>query len=305
MNAPGTKRLVLASPFHPQPRAKVIRAGKTWAREKLELLRYYLGGTRYKGGGFMMATKRARATYYIDLFSGPGQTSLPSGEILDGSPLIAAKASPHFSQLFWVDADRKNASSLASHRLDYPDLNVEVYWADANAAIDAILAKLPRSDPVLAFLDPEGSELDWQTIEKLARHKAANARKIELFILFASDTGIVRFFPRDPTKLVHADKIDRMMPDAGRWRNLYQQRAELSPAEFRRGLLDEYVRGLRSLGYLHVPAPRLIQRPDGRPLYFMVFASDDPAGDKIMTAALRRVEDSLRQKTFLPYEQRY
>jgi len=37
----------------------------------------------------------------------------------------------------------------------------------------------------------------------------------------------------------------------------------------------------------------------------MVFASDDPAGDKIMTAALRRVEDSLRQKTFLPYEQRY
>jgi three-Cys-motif partner protein len=90
---------------------KRFRKGQPWTTEKLEFLRYYLGGTSHKGGGFMKATQRAGGSYYVDLFAAPGQVQLEDGAILDGSPLIAARATPPFKRLFWVDADPLNASA--------------------------------------------------------------------------------------------------------------------------------------------------------------------------------------------------
>jgi three-Cys-motif partner protein len=224
-------------------------------------------------------------------------------EVIDGSPLIAAKATPAFTTLYWVDADARNAASLRAHRQDHPTRRIEVIQQDANVAADTILAHLPRDEPVFAFLDPEGSELSWSTIEKLARHKSRN--KIELFILFASDTGIIRFFPRDPNLMVHQDRLDRMMPRSEGWRRIYARRSELSSIDFRRRILEEYTDGLRSLGYAHIPPPRLVRKPDRRPLYFMVFATDHKAGLNIMSDALNRVETTTYQQSFLPYDQQY
>jgi len=70
---------------------KRIRRGGAWAAEKLEFLRYYLGGTGHRGGGFMLATQRAGGSAYIDPFAGPGEVRLPTGVVIDGSPLVAAK----------------------------------------------------------------------------------------------------------------------------------------------------------------------------------------------------------------------
>ncbi len=95
------------------------------------------------------------------------------------------------------------------------------------------------------------------------------------------------------------------MPDPDGWRNVYSLRDELSPFYFRRAILEEYVTGLKRLGYLHIPAPRLIPRPGGQGLYFMVFATDHEAGLKIMADAFNRVESTARQGSFLPYDQRY
>jgi three-Cys-motif partner protein len=268
-------------------------------------LRYYLGATSHKGGGFMKATQRAGGTYYIDLFAGPGQVLMEGDEILDGSPLIAARATPPFSGLFWVDAEPLNAASLRAHRADFPERSIEVLEGDANLLIDAILSVVPKTQPTLAFLDPEGSELDWATIQKIARHKRSGLPKIEQFVLVHIDTGINRFFPHDPSKLAHAEILDRMLPDPAAWRSLYERRNALNTGEWRRSLLGLYVNGLRSLGYRHVPEPRLVRRPDNRPLYFMVFATDHSAGEAIMTAALNAVEATPRQTTFLPYQDRY
>ncbi len=253
----------------------------------------------------MKATQRAGGSYYIDLFSGPGQCCLDDGTIIDGSPLIAAKATPPFARQFWVDADPRNAASLRAHRDDFPNRGIEVIQGDANLAIDGILRLIPTTQPALAFLDPEGSELAWKTICKIAAHKRPEYLKIEQFILFATDTGIVRFFPHDHKKMIYADKLDRMLTDPAAWRALYALRDTLTAAEFRRRLLSLYVNGLRCLGYQHVPDARLVRRPDGRPLYFMVFATDHPAGESIMTAALNAVDATTRQMTFLPYQQRY
>jgi three-Cys-motif partner protein len=251
---------------------------------------------------------RARERYYLDLFAGPGQNQIEeTGEVIDGSPLIALRAGPpYFTRLFWVDASKRNVASLEEHRRDYPDRAVEIFHGDANLRVDDILGVLPRNAPVFCFLDPRGGELAWQTIAKLARHKPEN--KVELFILFAYNQGLVRLLPHDPTKLHHADVLDRVMPEPIGWRRVYQQRIEgnTRPGEFRLAFLDEYVRGLKEqLGYRYVPAPRLVPTPHGRPLYFMVFASDHPAGGTIMQWCLKHVQDSRPQKSFLSYEQRY
>src|SRR5688572_6659796 len=132
---------------------KVARTGRPWAGEKLEFLRYYLGGTGHRGGGFMTATGTAGARYYVDLFAGPGQSAFEDGQTLDGSPLIAAKASPAFTRLFWADADARNVASLRAHRRDHPERDIVVYHGDANLVVDSVLAELPRRYPVLAFLD--------------------------------------------------------------------------------------------------------------------------------------------------------
>lgn len=240
-------------------RPRILRLGRPWAVEKLELLRYYLGGTSARGGGFMVATKRAPARYYIDLFAGPGQSRLEDGQTLDGSPLIAAKATPSFDRLYWVEANARNVASLRAHRLDFPSRRIDVVHSDANSAVDAILAHLPRNAPTLAFLDPEGAELAWSTVEKLARH--GPGYKIELFMLFAYNMGIVRLMPRDRRKMIYQEKLDQLMPDARGWRDVYSQRDELSPFDFRRAILEEYVSGLKRLGYRHIPAPRLIPAP--------------------------------------------
>jgi three-Cys-motif partner protein len=228
----------------------------------------------------MLATQRAGGSAYIDPFAGPGQVRLPTGVVIDGSPLVAAKASPPFSRLFWSDSRPSNTASLGAHRADFPSRNITVLEGDANVLIDDILAKVSHTQPALVFLDPEGSELAWETVRKIAVHKLPPHNKIEEFILFATDAGIVRFFPRDPTKPTYSNLIDRMLPDPAAWRALYALRKQLDPAEFRRRLVGLYVSGLKQLGYRHVPEPRLVCRPDGRPLYFMVFATDHDAGER-------------------------
>jgi three-Cys-motif partner protein len=113
--------------------------------------------------------------------------------------------------------------------------------------------------------------------------------------------------PHNPARMQNEAALDRVMPDPAGWRRVYQRRVNQTakPYEFRRLMLDEYVGGLKALGYTFVPPPRLVPTPNNRPLYFMVFASDHPAGDEIMTWCLSRIRDSARQMSFLPYDQRY
>jgi three-Cys-motif partner protein len=305
--ARGDTGVTMPPPHSPAVGPKIARPSGVWAREKLELLRYYLGGTSYKGGGFLKATMRAGKRYYLDLFAGSGECEMEDGQRFDGSPLIAAKGSPSFTHMSWVDANARNAASLRAHATDFPSCSITVVEGDANSVVGTILSTLPQQFPVLAFLDPEGSELHWSTIQQLARHKGAGANKIELFILFAYNMGIVRFFPRDPSKMTTtwAAILDRVFPDPQRWRAAYERRRALTASEFRRLLLDEYVSGLKRLGYKFVPPPRLIHHQDGRALYFMVFATDHHAGLKIMEDAFHRVQPTERQLSLLSYDQRY
>lgn len=288
-------------------RKRIAQVG-LWSSEKLDTLRCYLGGQAGRGG-FLPATRRAAERYYIDLFAGPGENRIrETGQTIDGSPLVALKAGPpQFTHLFWVDAERRNGLSLQAHSEDYPRKKITVLVGDANEKIDDILQLLPRHFPVFAFLDPEGAELHWETVRRLAEHKAPGQTKVELFILFAYNQGLVRLLPHDPSKMVHEQALDRVMPNPEGWRRVYRSRlsGQAGPFQIRREMLNEYVQGLVSLGYAFVPPPKLVPRPQGQPLYFLIFASDHPAGDRIMSWCLEHVRSTRIQASFLGYEEQY
>jgi hypothetical protein len=73
-----------------------------------------------------------------------------------------------------------------------------------------MLAQVPPRAPAFAFLDPEGSELEWPTVEAITAHKRGHSpNKIEQLILFPVDMGFVRLAPDHPDLVTRIYGHDR------------------------------------------------------------------------------------------------
>jgi three-Cys-motif partner protein len=140
-----------------------------------------------------------------------------------------------------------------------------------------MLVPIPKQAPVFAFLDPEGSELNWKTIAALADHKRGHSRtKIEQLILFPTDTGFMRLTPGYP------EKVTRIFGHED-WRPIHERRqaGEITADQARTEYVKLYATGLRKLGYATV-LDRQITKENRQPMYFLVFATDHKAGESIM-----------------------
>ena len=166
---------------------------------------------------------------------------------------------------------------------------------DCNAVIDDVLRYVPTDGASFCFVDPPGLDVSWRTIKLLANHKPSDRRKVELFVLFAYDMNLVRYLvregrPGDVWGPEVEDEIDRAMPDSHRWRLVYRDRNRelIGPPEARRRFAYLYWMGLKKLGYRYVVNPKLLKSPRGKPLYFLFFASDHDAGERIMSHVLQK-----------------
>lgn len=276
--------------------------------KKLSILQDYLKA-------YCNATKSAQpfGTYYIDLFAGCGKVEhRQTGEIRNGSPLIALELNPGFRRCLFVESEPTACQSLQEYLDSYPpdvQARAQVFHGDCNAEIDDVLAQVPQTNPVFAFLDPYSHELWWTTVAKLADHKKAPRRKIELFILFPYNMDLVRLLTRRAEVFFQNgwnQILDRVMPPGSSWEDIYKGRLSgmIDSGQLRRLFLAEYVDGLKSLNYKHVPPPRLIWSDNGHPLYFLVFASDHPVGEKIMVSCFGKPREG-DQMSMFPYSERY
>jgi three-Cys-motif partner protein len=202
-------------------------------------------------------------------------------------------ADPHFTRLRFFELPEKASELEAALREEYPGRDVRVYGGDCNDTFPTALGELAeiRLAATFAFLDPDGMELEWSTLEALARHKAGyrvtgrSEYKVELWMLFPTP-GLIRALALDQAKLRPDDvrRATRLFGDE-RWRAIYDRRVSnhMEASEAR----DEYVNLLRwrlerDLGYRRTH-PLEIKNERGLPLYHMVFATDNEAGDRIMT----------------------
>ena len=150
-----------------------IRVFGPWTSVKLDYLRRYI---------YMFETSMRdrpwRQRNYIDLFAGSGKyREEKRGPVLLGSALIALSTEYPFTNLYLADANVENIEGLKS-RCKPSQSQLKYYAGDANIVVDNVVSEIADVDSRrisgkwsslnLAFLDPDGLELEWSTVTKLA-----------------------------------------------------------------------------------------------------------------------------------------
>jgi three-Cys-motif partner protein len=263
------------------------RLAPTWTEEKLRILECYLGGG---SRGFAGACKRHPSGWFLlDTFAGAGMNiSETTNAEIPGSALLALNAGPPGAKkVILCENGPKTKAALAARVGPFGD-RVALFDQDANAQIAEMLALIPKRAPAFAFLDPEGAELAWKTVQAIARHKFSNQTKIEQLILLPTDTGFVRMLSLDkPLDPEYARRVTAMF-GTDEWRPIYDGRraGKLSAEDARHQYVALYAQQLSRLGYKHVQERQLRKEgkggAPGSPMYFLLHASDHPAGERIM-----------------------
>ena len=268
------------------------RDADTRTEEKLMILECYVTA-------FAKACAKAGGWYGLDLFAGAGLNySLTRASPIPGSPLVLLDAqAPMATRVLLNELDERARGALQARCAPY-GRRAQIYAADANTVIREMLAEVPTAAPAFAFLDPEGSELDWQTVEAIAAHKADRPNKVEQLILFPTDMGFVRLAPD------HPERVTRIFGHE-RWVEIFERRraGQITADQARGEYVRLYAAGLRDLGYRTV-LDRQITKGDGSPMYFLIFATDHEAGERIMDHCFDRVrirvQEELGQATLFP-----
>jgi len=126
-----------------------------------------------------------RSLVYIDLLAGPGRDIEYNTEF-DGSPLIALRVQPAFDRLFLGDMNPAYIEALRS-RIGASDLlRLTLMSGDCNRLIDEVIAQFPPKSLGLAFVDPQGFEVNFRTLAALGK------RQIDVMYLFPSGIGLRR-----------------------------------------------------------------------------------------------------------------
>ena len=259
-----------------------MRPSGRWAEEKLDYLKRYIDVFETS-----MREKWERRNY-IDVLSGSGKNQVrDSGKVLLGSPLLALTTRYPFTGYYFVDIEPDNIAALET-RVAVSELRsqVKTYTGDCNLLVDGIVADLMkegRNSLNLAFLDPEGLELQWRTVMQLA-----SIRRMDLIINYPRG-GLSRTIPLY-LNVEDETPIDKFF--GGReWRDVVREH----PARIQhRQLLDIYKGKLSSLGYQEIKnsgelgEEPLMRNEKQAPLYHLIFASKNALGHKFWNQITKR-----------------
>ena len=254
-----------------------------WARDKLDILARYI-----KSSAKAMASPKMhwRRRYYIDLLAGPGKSYVrqqPSNIFL-GSPLIALTDETGFTDYIFVEENAKSVEALTTRctaAKNLPGVNVRILLGDCNVLIDDIVDEINSVDQPpfsktdwnslgLAFLDPEGLELNWETVLKLA-----SLKRVDLLINFSTG-GLKRTaLPALKTKAGEA-QADKFFGDLD-WRNIPLQTSGRMPVNEWIEFYQERLSSNTNPPYLWGTS-KSVRNSKGVEMYRLLFASKSDLG---------------------------
>ena len=257
----------------------LARPARIWTREKLTYL------TKY-ATAFMVAMAKKRGPgkwdrlVYLDFLCGPGRdTDTDTGEEFLGSPLIAVSIEPHFDHLYLSDKDAKNVKALESRISPSDRARVTLRQGDCNIIVDDALKSFSNRTLGLVFIDPEGFEVDFATLAKLAK------RRIDLLYLFPSGIGVKRNLKNflrlanSPMDRFWGGKDWRDPPEAKRAAGTSQ---EEDPAKIVKSLVSAFRQKLRDTEFTQQDeAAPLFTNTKNAQMYHLLYLSHDPTGLKI------------------------
>ena len=251
-----------------------------WTIQKVEYLKKYIYQFETS-----MRKRPWRQRSYIDLFSGTGKFKLKgTNNIYLGSPLLALTTRYPFTHYYFVDFRKENIDALQK-RSSASLPRKKFYVGDANVKVMEIVQELQRVDRQvitgkwssfnLTFLDPDGLELEWKTVEALAKINIMD------MVIHYSQNGLTRNIERCYASSSETI-IDKFFGDEG-WRKIYKTwQNKSSKKGLHRELMDYYQGKLKALGYAGITSPEPLMKTSqtNAPLYRLIFASKHKLGHK-------------------------
>ncbi len=286
--------------------------GGNWTESKLDALDQYLRVYA------KVLSKQPFERVYIDAFAGTGyreQRTDPAAQhgtmfdvfegdeepqqFLDGSARIALKIEPPFNRYVFVEMEQRRAAELEKLRQEFPRRAsaIDVQCGDANVAIQALCRSWnTRLSRGVLFLDPYGMQVEWPTIEAIAK-----TRSIDVWILFPF--AVNRLLTRDPQDIPPGwqDRLNKMFGSEDWQRRFYRTKTTANifsgPEEVvekaltLQGLGSYYRERLAKVFSRVAPNPRMLLNSRNSPLFQLHFAAANP--DRGGEIALRIAEHIL------------
>ncbi len=292
------------------------RFGGDWTTRKLDVLAGYLRG-------YTTALKKAPfEKWYVDAFAGTGYRDarrqdetdarsqnllLPDlaeaepQSLLDGSARLALMTDPRFERYVFIERNAERCARLDALRTDFPALahDIETRQGDANAEILALCSGDWRSRRAVLFLDPYGMQVEWSTIEAIARTQA-----IDLWLLFPLGIGVNRLLTQSgEIPQVWRRRLDLLL-GTGDWYDEFYQ-VETTPTLFGDDQERVVKASMETIGryfnqrlenvFAGVAAePGVLRNSRNNPLYLLCFAVGNSRGKDI---ALRIADHLLKAVT--------
>lgn len=252
-----------------------------WTTAKIDYLQRYIDLFETS-----MRNKPWCARCYLDLYAGAGKFRVEGQNGFHlGSALTGITTKHPFTNYFFVDKSQENIDILTKRCDSATNIQKKLLVGDANIKVKEIVEEIKSIEHSrskdqwtslnLAFLDPDGLELEWKTIETLA-----SLHKIDL-IIYYSQSGLTRNFDNCINLDAETD-IDRFFGDK-EWRSIYKASQHGKSLGLHRKLIDYYKHKLSTLGYVDVKdiedgAEPLMKNSKEAPLYRLIFASKHARG---------------------------
>jgi three-Cys-motif partner protein len=187
-----------------------------------------------------------------------------------------------------IDRDQKNCDGLCDLVFKkHPELDerVSVRCGDCNDKLIEICGSYDwKKWRGVCFLDPFGMQIDWTTLEALARTKA-----LDVWFLFPLGIGVMRLLMRDRIpEGPWANRLTRMLGSEDWKERFYTSTGQLSlfgdESEVKRDAKLEYVgqcfvERLGSIFHCVLPHPLVLRNTRSNPMFLMCFAVGNKKGE--------------------------
>lgn len=205
-------------------------------------------------------------------------------EFVTGSPVRALSLARPFDHYRFIDLDASRAQLLQEMKSDFPSLEIKAINEDANVAVQHIAENFGAPElRGVAFLDPYGAHLHWQTLEALAKTK-----KFDVIInipIHMAMNRLVRIDGKNTSRDI--EQMDKAF-GCHDWHDVCYTTAEdlfagerqVKVDDASKQLLDLYVQRLRGL-FSKVSQPSLVRNRRNSPLYYLIWVGENGTGLKI------------------------
>lgn len=282
------------------------RFGGSWTDTKLEVLKRYLAA-------YNQALKRKPSAArpfkraYIDAFAGSGYrlpstaaTVADAGQgglefpdlaepepqtLLDGSARLSLQVEPPFDHYLFIDRDPRRCEALNSLKEAYPEraTRISIQQGEANAVIRDLCDKDWRGHRAVLFLDPYGMQVEWSTLEAVAKTEA-----IDLWLLFPLGMGVNRLLPRSGEVPPSFRRRLTLLLGSEDWQEVFYRpvkEADLfgeTAQRWEKATIEEighdFLRRLQTIFAGVAKEPAVLRNSRGSPLFLLCFAAGNPKG---------------------------